>query len=119
MSVTRSLSPDPLPKGKSTIQLDFTYDGSGLGSGGVATLSVNNRKVAEGRASLTQCQLFSFGDTFDVGEDWSTPVSPTHKAVPFKFTGNIKSVTIEAKQGNLSAEDVNNLHKMQLDGVHD
>jgi hypothetical protein len=39
--------------------------------------------------------------------------------VPFKFTGNIKSVTIEAKQGNLSAEDVNNLHKMRLAGAHD
>jgi arylsulfatase len=111
-------SPDPLPKGKSTIQLDFAYDGGGLGMGGVATLSVNNRKVAEGRVAHTVPILFSFGDTFDVGEDWSTPVSPTYK-VPFKFTGNIKSVTIEAKQGNLSAEDVNHLHKMELEGVHD
>jgi hypothetical protein len=53
-----------------------------------------------------------------VGEDWCTPVSPTYK-LPFKFTGDIKLVTIEAKEGNLSAEDVNNLHKMRLAGVRD
>jgi arylsulfatase len=111
-------SPDPLPKGKSTIQLDFAYDGGGLGKGGMATLSVNDRKMAEGRVANTVPYLFSFGDTFDVGEDWCTPVSPTYK-LPFKFTGDIKLVTIEAKEGNLSAEDVNNLHKMRLAGVHD
>ena len=111
-------SPDPLPKGKSTIRLDFAYDGGGLGRGGMATLSVNGRKVAEGRVANTVPHLFSCGDTFDVGEDWGTPVSPTYK-VPFKFTGNIKWVTIEAKQGNLSAEDVNNLHEMRLAGAHD
>jgi arylsulfatase len=41
--------------------------------------------------------LFSLDDTFDVGQDWGTPVSPTYK-VPFKFTGNIKLVTIEVKE---------------------
>ena len=91
-----------MPKGKSTIRLDFAYDGGGLGKGGTATLSVNGRKVAEGRLAKTVPYLFSFGDTFDVGEDWCTPVSPTYK-LPFKFTGDIKLVTIEAKEGNLSA----------------
>ena len=45
-------SPDPLPKGKSTIRLDFDYDGGGLGKGGTATLSVNDRKVEIGRAHV-------------------------------------------------------------------
>jgi hypothetical protein len=111
-------SPDPLPNGKSTIQLDFAYDGGGLGKGGTATLSVNAKKVAEGRVANTVPYIFSWGDTFDVGEDWGTPVSPTYE-LPFKFTGDIKLVTIEAKEANLSAEDVNNLHKMHLNGVHD
>ena len=111
-------SPDPLPKGKSTIRLDFAYDGGGLGKGGTATLSVNDRKVAEGRVANTVPLLFSFGDTFDVGEDWCTPVSPTYE-VPFKFTGNIKFVTIEAHQASLSTEDVKNLHKMHMVAGHD
>jgi Sulfatase len=45
-------SPDPLPKGKSTIRLDFAYDGGGLGKGGTATLCVNGKKVAEGRVVI-------------------------------------------------------------------
>ncbi len=89
-------SPDPLPKGKSTIRLDFAYDGGGLGKGGTATLLVNGTKVAEGRIAKTVPFLFSMAETFDVGMDWCTPVSPTYK-VPFKFTGKIKLVTIEAK----------------------
>jgi arylsulfatase len=84
----------------------------------MATLSVNDRKVAEGRVANTVPYIFSWGDTFDIGEDWCTPVSPTYE-LPFKFTGVIKLVTIEAKEGNLSSEDVNNLHKMRLAGVHD
>ena len=111
-------STDPLPKGKSTIRMDFAYDGGGLGKGGTATLSVNGRKVAEGRVAHTVPYLFSWGDTFDVGEDWCTPVSPTYK-VPFKFTGKIKSVTIEAQPANLSAEHEKNLHEMHRVAAHD
>jgi len=96
-------SPDPLPKGKSTIRLDFAYDGGGLGKGGTATLFVNGKKVAEGRVANTVANVFAVGDTFDVGEDCCTPVSPTYK-VPFKFTGNIKLVTIESQPPNLSPE---------------
>jgi hypothetical protein len=42
-------APQPVPPGKATVRLDFAYDGGGLGKGGTATLSVNGRKVAEGR----------------------------------------------------------------------
>ena len=35
-------------------------------------------------------------DTFDVGADWGTPVSPTYQP-PFEFTGTLKQVTVEAK----------------------
>jgi hypothetical protein len=78
------------------------------------------QRLASGRRPRREHSAISLlvGDTFDVGEDWGTPVSPTYK-VPFKFTGNIKLVTIEAKQGDLTAEDVDKLHTMQIVGTHD
>jgi hypothetical protein len=44
-----------------------------------------------GAARLSVPDVFAVGDTFDVGEDCRTPVSPTYK-VPFKFTGNITAI---------------------------
>ena len=89
-------SSEPLPKGKSTVRFDFAYDGGGTGKGGTGTLSVNGKKVGEGRIEKTVPVYFSTDDTFDVGEDWGTPVSPTYKP-PFKFTGTLKKVTVEVK----------------------
>jgi hypothetical protein len=88
-------SSEALPKGKGTIRFDFAYDGGGAGKGGTGTLSVNGKKVGEGRIAKTVPVYFSTDDTFDVGEDWGTPVSPTYKP-PFKFTGTLKKVTVEA-----------------------
>ncbi len=46
-------STEPLPKGKCTVRFDFAYDGGGedkgKGKGGMGTLLVNGKKVAEGR----------------------------------------------------------------------
>ena len=95
-SGTRSASSEPLPKGKCTIRFDFAYDGGGMGKGGTGTLSVNGKKVGEGRIEKTVPIIFSTDDTFDVGEDWGTPVSPTYE-LPFKFTGILKRVTVEAE----------------------
>ena len=89
-------SSEPLPKGKCTIRFDFAYDGGGKGKGGTGTLSVNGKKVGEGRIAKTVPIYFSTDDTFDVGEDWGTPVSPTYKP-PFKFTGTLKKVTVEVR----------------------
>jgi arylsulfatase len=93
-------SSEPLPKGKCTVRFDFAYDGGGedkgKGKGGMGTLLVNGKKVAEGRIVKTVPVVFSTDDTFDVGEDWGTPVSPTYQP-PFKFTGTLKNVTVETK----------------------
>jgi arylsulfatase len=67
-----------------------------MGKGGKGTLSINGKKVAEGRIKRTVPVVFSTDDTFDVGEDWGTPVSPTYK-LPFKFTGALKQVAVEVK----------------------
>lgn len=67
-----------------------------MGKGGTGTLSVNGKQVGEGRIEKTVPIHFSTDDTFDVGEDWGTPVSPTYQP-SFRFTGILKEVTVEAK----------------------
>ncbi len=93
-------SADPLPAGKAIIVLDFEYDGGGVGKGGVATLSVNGKKVAEGRIEKTQANIFSADETADVGLDNQTPVA---KGIGYgpeetKFTGKINKVTVELRE---------------------
>jgi hypothetical protein len=89
-------STEPLPNGPCTIRFDFAYDGGGAGKGGTGTLSVNDKQVADGRIDKTVPVVFSTDDTFDVGADWGTPVTPTYQP-PFAFTGTLKQVTVEAK----------------------
>lgn len=92
-------SPDVLPAGKSTVVLDFDYDGGGFGKGGDATLLVNGTKVAEGRIQRTQPNVFSADETADVGLDNQTPVARGIGYGPeeTKFTGRIHKVTVELK----------------------
>jgi len=94
----------PVPPGKATIRFDFAYDGGGFGKGGVGTIYVNGKKVAEGRIAKTEANLFSADEGADVGEDGETPVVEDYGiAAPYKFTGNIARVTIEI--GALKAAD--------------
>ena len=59
--------------------------------------AVGERKtVAEGRLEKTVPIHFSTDDTFDVGEDWGTPVSSTYTP-PFTFTGTQKKVTVQTE----------------------
>ena len=88
-------SSESLPRGASTIRFDFACGGGGMGKGGMGTLSINGRKVGEGRIEKTVPVVFSMDDTFDVGEDRGTPISPTYQP-PFQFTETLKSVTVEA-----------------------
>ena len=90
-------SPQTVPVGKSTIRLEFAYDGGGLGKGGLATIYVNDKKVAEGRIERTQPIIFSADETADVGEDDATPVTEDYKAYDNKFTGKILKVTVDVK----------------------
>src|SRR2546430_1799506 len=70
----RIAAADALAPGKHTIGFDFTYDGGGLGKGGQGTLTVDGKKVGDGRIELTQPIRFSLDERFDVGEDTGSPV---------------------------------------------
>jgi arylsulfatase len=84
--------------GKATIRLAFDYDGGGLSKGGLGTLYVNDRKVAEGRIERTQAGIFSADETADVGVDDATPVTEAYKAWDNAFTGKIIRVTVDVKE---------------------
>jgi hypothetical protein len=103
-----------LPAGKATIRFEFTYDGGGIGKGGVGTLFVNGKKVGTGRIERTQCCVFSADEGADVGADEATPVIETYK-VPFKFTGKIDKVTIELKETKTADRDeAEQAHKVSV-----
>jgi arylsulfatase A-like enzyme len=86
-----------LAAGKATIQMNFDYDGGGIGKGGTATILVNSVKVATGRIEHTQGMVFSADETADVGLDGATPVSTDYKEGDNSFTGKILKVVIDVK----------------------
>ena len=89
-------SPNSIGKGKAEIKLDFAYDGGGPGKGGVATIFVNGKKVAEGRIDNTIPSVFSADETADVGKDDATQVADkVFKDVEdSEFTGYVNKVTV-------------------------
>ncbi len=92
-------APSAIPAGPATVELDFAYDGGGIGKGGMATLSVNGKTVAEGRIEKTQPLIFSADETADVGLDNQTPVAEDIGiGSETRFTGEIRKVTVEVKE---------------------
>ena len=91
----RVASPQALPAGPASIRVEFISDG-GIGKGGKAELYVNDKKVAEGRVDKTVPVRYSADETFDIGMDTGSPVSPDYQS-PNAFTGTLKKVTIDLK----------------------
>ncbi len=92
---TQIIADQPLKPGNYKVVYDFKYDGGGPGKGGVGTIYVNDRKVAEKRLEKTQPGIFSVDDLADIGVDDGTPVADYGKSS--KFMGQINYVTIEKK----------------------
>jgi len=87
-----------VPAGNATIRFEFAYDGGGLGKGGLGTIFVNDKKVAEGRIERTQPMIFSADETADVGMDDATPVTEDYRPYDNEFTGRIGKITLEVKE---------------------
>jgi len=96
---------EKLKPGKSTIRFEFAYDGGGLAKGGMGTLYVNDRKVAEGRIPHTQPMVFSADEIADVGVDLATPVvEAIGSEARSRFNGRIPKVTIEVRDASAKAD---------------
>ncbi len=87
---------DPLPPGKTTLVVDFNYDGGGMGKGGTITMSANGKQITQGRLEKTIPIQFSLGEGLDIGMDVGSPVDFTYD-LPFVYTGTIENVTIDLK----------------------
>lgn len=98
LNQTAVAATETLPSGKSTVRLEFAYDGGGVGKGGVATLFINDKPVGEGRIERTQPMIFSADETADVGIDLATPVvEAIGSGRKSRFTGHIPKVTVTVK----------------------
>jgi arylsulfatase len=86
-----------LPEGKSTLKMDFAYDGGKPGAGGTTTLYINGKSVGSAKIGQTQFAIFSADETASVGVDLETPVSDHYDRASSKFTGSIDEVTINLK----------------------
>jgi arylsulfatase len=89
-------SASPLRPGKTTLVVDFVYDGGGIGRGGTLTMTANGAKLAEGRIPRTIPANMSLGEGLDIGRDTGSPIDFTYQ-LPFAFTGKIEKVTVELK----------------------
>ncbi len=90
-------APKALAPGKSTVRMDFAYDGGGMGKGGTASILVNGNKVASGRIDQTQAFVFSADETAGVGMDEATNVTSDYKEGDNTFTGKILKVVVDVQ----------------------
>jgi arylsulfatase len=110
MNRYRVTSSERLPAGKSTIRVEFKYDGGGVGKGGSVTMFVNDKKVGEGRVHKTILGRFSADETFDTGLDTGSPVSNLYQS-PFRFTGILNRIEIDLAPTKLTAKQQKQIEK--------
>jgi arylsulfatase len=112
---TRIAGTEKLTPGKHTIDFDFKYDGGGTGKGGLGTLTVDGKKVAQSRIEQTSpLGKFTLDESFDVGEDTGTPVIDEYDAkMPFKFTGSLEKVQIKVGPNELTPQQRGELEQMK------
>jgi arylsulfatase A-like enzyme len=92
---TQIIADQALKPGNYKLVYEFKYDVGGPGKGGIGTLYVNDKKVAEKKLVKTQPGIFSVDDMADIGVDDGTFVADYGKSSI--FNGKINYVTIEKK----------------------
>jgi arylsulfatase A-like enzyme len=91
----------PLPAGKTSLVVEFDYDGGGMGKGGTVTMRANGATITQGRLERSIPIQFSLGEGLDIGMDIGSPIDFTYD-LPFAFTGKIDHVTIDLQPANAS-----------------
>jgi arylsulfatase A-like enzyme len=87
-------SSEDVPTGKVTLGFEFEKTGKEkFGAGGIARLFINGKQAGELEIPRTVRFLYSMGESFDIGRDSGTVVTPEYKPRT-EFTGKIKKVDI-------------------------
>jgi arylsulfatase len=88
---------EPIASGEHVLEVRFTYDGDGIGRGGLLSLSVDGTDCASGRIEATVGYQFSMDETLDVGCDRGTPVTEEYAAHPAgnRYAGRIRHVDLQ------------------------
>jgi arylsulfatase A-like enzyme len=86
-------STERVPPGTHRLLMEFQYDGGGPAKGGTVTLSIDNRRVGEGRVGRTQPLPFASDEPLEIGTDTGSPV--TRDYAVHRFTGDVHWVDIE------------------------
>ena len=94
--------------GAHELQMQFDYDGGGLGRGASITLLDGDAVLGSGRVDRTTAYYFSFDETLNIGVDLGTPVTEDYQPGDNGFTGTINFVRIDVLEDAVtgSTDDV-------------
>jgi arylsulfatase len=92
----RAQSSTPLPKGKSTVRVEFTPEEAGFGKPAGVKLFVDEKETGAVRVEKTVPVGYG-AEGLDIGMDNISAVSPDYRT-PFPFAGRVQSVTIAVKK---------------------
>ena len=86
----------PIPAGEHTITVSTTFDSATPMGPAAVTLAVDGTEVAAVAVARTVPTAFTASETFGVGVDLGSPVSPDYfDRRPFRFDGTIEYVDVE------------------------
>ncbi|QDT00685.1 arylsulfatase [Adhaeretor mobilis] len=83
-----------IPTGEVEIKAVYKTDADKAFAGADVTLFANGEKIAKGRVEKSIPNRVTLDETLDIGFDTGTPVADVYE-MPFKFEGQLDSVTIE------------------------
>lgn len=98
-----------LLEGTHQVRMDFAYDGSGIGRGGLVSLLIDGELSGTGRVERTEIFIFSVNETCDVGYDAGSPVTDDYITPKGSFTGRVNWVELA-----VDAAAENNDHLISL-----
>ena len=83
-----------IPTGEVTLKMVYVTDADRAFAGADVKLFANDKLIGKGRVEKSIPNRVTLDETLDIGFDTGTPVAEDYE-LPFKFTGAVKSVTIE------------------------
>jgi hypothetical protein len=90
----------PLKAGRHVVKVQTRFESTRPMAPASVTLQVDGCTVAETVVARTVPLAFTASETFDVGVDLGSPVSPDYyDRRPFRFSGKIHSLTVEVSSG--------------------